>query len=117
MKPTVAGLEKAIVETPEHDVVKAVEADVVAMSDEEIAPIEGEPYWLLVDHYAQFGLKIVEHPGIMIAREEMDLYASLDQFGNLGLETDEAPWDNSLILKPIVENVAEDIKRRGVGFY
>lgn len=77
-------------EAPHHEVVPAVVAEVVAMSEEEIALIYGHADRLLMNLDAQLGWEIVEHPGIVVACEEVDIDTCVDEFGDLGLEADEA---------------------------
>lgn len=104
-------------EAPHHNVVPTVVAEIVAMTEEEIAPIDGHANRLLMNLDAQFGREIVEHPGIVVTREEVDIDTCVDKFGDLGLEADEASRDDGLVLEPVVEDIAEDVEGLGVGFY
>ena len=64
---------------------------------------------LAVDGHAAFLFKIVVHPEVVVAREEMHLHAHVGQFADFSKQARVALRDDVFIFVPEVENVAQEI--------
>src|SRR5688500_19400955 len=66
--------------------------------------------------YAEFVRKIIEHPHVMVSCKKEYRNTRVAEFGKLAEQSHITFRDGVFILKPEIEDIAQQINRMGVGF-
>ena len=86
-----------------------VVAQPIAVSKVKRLAVEFRNEPLTVQNYPTFLLQVIAHPKVVIANEEMHLYAHVGEFGNLAQEARVALRHNKFILVPEVKHISQQI--------
>ena len=83
---------------------------------EEALAADIEHLRLVVHHGADFLLKIVEHPHVVVAEEEVYLNAAVGQFGQFAQQAGIAARHKMAVSEPEVEHITKQEQLAAVGF-
>ena len=105
--------EEAVAEMAAEEKAHEVEptvgvAETVAVADEKAFAAEVHDGGFLVEDGSDFLGEVVEHPHVVVAREEMYLDAAISQFGEFAEKTCVASGHKVAVGEPEVENVAQE---------
>lgn len=107
-------LAETVSEQAAHQLERAAAVvHLVAVAKEEAVSQEIDGYGAVVNGGAQLCRKIIEHPNVVVAGQEVNFDAAVGELGDLAKETGKSFWDDIFILVPIIEHVAEEPDRYG----
>ena len=79
----------------------------VSVTNQETSTVELHHSWLLMHNDAAFSSQVIEHPHIMVAREEMNLHSFIGQFGQFPKKPNIATRHQMSVAEPKVEHIAQ----------
>lgn len=84
------------------------------MPDEEFMLADDKFLWFSENRDIKFFLKVIEHPQVMIPCEEIDRDAGIAEVGKFAEKANVSFGDRLVVLKPKVEQVADEINAVGI---
>src|SRR6478672_11647287 len=70
--------------------------------------VELKAFWFKIDRHIQFFLKILAHPHIMVANEEMNGYPGIGQFCYFSQQAYTALWNHLSVFIPEVKHITHN---------
>ena len=103
-------LEKLVAKTAAEEDAHKVEPPVgmsktVTMADEETLAVEFHLHRVIMNDGAKLFGQVVEYPHVVIADEEMNLHATIGQFGQLAQQTHMATGHQIFVSEPKIKNI------------
>src|SRR5690606_30455194 len=98
----------------EHLISLVPRAQAVAVSDEQSLIAHFQKDRFSVDGNPEFVWKVIEHPHIVVAREERDRDTAVAEFGQFSKKPGKAAWYCVTVLEPEIEYVAQEVDGMGI---